>query len=181
MGSQCHDYTVSDSDIYTFPFRRPQAKCSHTALAACRLYSRQHDRPRSSNVWRTHAMTQLPQLFIGGLWPYTVYNQDISGNLWKKSVPSGASSLNQTLFVYRFIHQLLPIHILDGLSHWLPDSSSQRPYLLRRDKCLRLPLVRKNTLKLSPFYAAFSVWNALPDSVRSEATQMSLKKFFSLD
>ena len=88
-------------------------------------------------------------------------------------------SLHQVLFVHRFVHQLLPDHILDGLSHWLPDSHSQRSYLLRRDKCLRLPRARKNILKLSPVYTAFSVWNSLPDSLLSKPSVQSLKAFFS--
>ena len=83
--------------------------------------------------------------------------------------------LHQALFVYRFAHQLLPSHILDGLAHWLPDSASQRPYLLRRDKCLQLPRARENVLKLSPLYAAFSFWNSLSATFLSQPTIQSLK------
>ena len=87
--------------------------------------------------------------------------------------------LGQALFTFRFANVNLPAHILDGLAHWLPDSPSQRPYLLRREKTLRLPRARKNTLKHSPLYSAFSLWNSLPPSLLSSATVQSLKAFFS--
>ena len=86
--------------------------------------------------------------------------------------------LFQVLFTYRFVHTDLPSHIVEGLSHWLPDSTSQRSYLLRRQKTLRLPRAHKNILKRSPLYSAFSFWNSLPTSLLATSSVQSLKAYF---
>ena len=86
--------------------------------------------------------------------------------------------LFQVLFTYRFVHTDLPSHIVEGLSHWLPDSTSQRSYLLRRQKTLRLPRGHKNILKRSPLYSAFSFWNSLLTSLLATSSVQSLKAYF---
>ena len=97
------------------------------------------------------------------------------------STLSSRRQVAQSLFVRRLLTGKQPYHIRAAAFAWL---SSHRPanahnmVLRDRDGRLRLPRPKKNCLKLSPFYSAFSVWNSMPSSVRSSPSVAAITSFF---
>ncbi len=88
--------------------------------------------------------------------------------------------LAQTLFVYKVQNDLLPDHLKLNLSHWfVSEKPEPSRYPSRRGHTLELPRANKSVLQRSPFYSAFSLWNTLPDHLRSKPSPKLLKDFFS--
>ena len=87
----------------------------------------------------------------------------------------------QVRFAWQLLQGKQPQHLLDTMSHWLQaqtDKSSTRKSL--RDQLhVRLPLPKKNVLKLSPLYLSFSAWNSLPETIRSSPSHIAVSSFFA--
>ena len=66
----------------------------------------------------------------------------------------------------------VPQHLLDATDHWivpLPEHSRS----LRYANAYRLPRPKKAILSRSPLYASLSVWNSLPQKLRSQSLKLS--------
>ena len=77
------------------------------------------------------------------------------------------------VLAYKFIHQLLPDHLLDTFSHWLAKPARSRS--LRNSSSIRLPRPHRTALKLSPLYLSFSLWNSLPASTKECTSSRALR------
>ena len=77
------------------------------------------------------------------------------------------------VLAYKFVHQQLPDHLLDGFGHWLTKPARSR--CLRSSDLIRLPRPRRAILKSSPLYLSFSLWNSLPSSAKECSSSRSLR------
>ena len=71
----------------------------------------------------------------------------------------------------------VPAHLLESIDHWftpLPERSRS----LRTSDLFRLPHPKKAILTQFPVYAALSLWNSLPNSLRSSSSRSDLKQHF---
>ena len=87
----------------------------------------------------------------------------------------------QALFVRRLLSGRLPPHLQVATDPWILLQSQSRGHSmdLRNGGCLRLPRPKKTVLKLSPLYSSFSIWNSLPQPVRSSPSCDQFLPFFS--
>ena len=87
----------------------------------------------------------------------------------------------QALFVRRLLSGRLPPHLQVATDPWILLQPQRRGHSmdLRNGGCLRLPRPKKTVLKLSPLYSSFSIWNSLPQPVRSSPSRDQFLAFFS--
>ena len=134
---------------------------------------------KTSDATKLERVNRKAARLIAGLPSRTSLPHDLLLARAGLSELSHRRNLSQALVTHRFADANLPPHVLDGLAHWLPDSDSEKHYILRRNKALRLPRAKKNVLKLSPLYSAVTTWNSLPSSLLANSTVESIKTFFS--
>ena len=81
-------------------------------------------------------------------------------------------------FASRFSKGFVPGHLLDSTDHWF-TSPPVRSRSLRHSLAFRLPRAKKAILTQSPLFAALSLWNSFPQSLRSSSRSELKEHFFS--
>ena len=81
-------------------------------------------------------------------------------------------------FASRIWKGFVPGHLLDSTDHWftLPRIRSRS---LQHSLAFRLPRAKKAILTQSPLFAALSLWNSFPQSLRSSSRSELKEHFFS--
>ena len=85
---------------------------------------------------------------------------------------SSRREVEQIVFAFKFLHNLLPDHVLDKLMHW-KKKKPERSASLRHGNQIRLPLPHKSVLIRSPLYSSLSLWNNLSDKLSSPPISVS--------
>ena len=85
---------------------------------------------------------------------------------------SSRPEVEQIVFAFNFLHNLLPDHVLDKLMHW-NKKKPERSASLRHGNQIRLPLPHKSVLIRSPLYSSLSLWNNLSDKLSSPPISVS--------
>ena len=81
-------------------------------------------------------------------------------------------------FASKLVHGFVPEHLLESTDHWFTPLP-ERSWTLRSAVKFRLPRPKKAVLTQSPVYAALSLFNSLPDSLRSGSRSELKQHFFS--
>ena len=81
-------------------------------------------------------------------------------------------------FAYKLSSGFVPDHLLTSTEHWLTPPP-ERSRTLRNTAVFRLPMPKKAVLSRSPVYAALSLWNSLPNSLRSSSHSRLTQHFLS--
>ena len=90
--------------------------------------------------------------------------------------------LQEALLVYRLTHSSrhLPTHLFQAFNSWHSSSAAATTSVNLRSSSrlsLRLPRPRTDSMRLSPFYRAATLWNSLPLSAKVSLS--SIRQHFS--
>ncbi len=86
-------------------------------------------------------------------------------------------SAAQAKFCLQAIKRRLPVHLQEVVNSWFPSPSSHN--MTQRRASLRLPRPKKNVLRFSPLYSAFSTWNSLPLSLKERPSTAAINAYFN--